>query len=124
MQAPDRVACMRFLTNNLLLYHLHAVHDINSGRQVLPLAFHLQTLHGVDSLAAERGIARSTFDAVGAGRLDNHLAFHNLSVQRHSLQGLVVCSARRLYNLTAVEQKFADIGYASGLAVYLYISVY
>ena len=52
------------MTHLLFLYSLHAVHDIDAGREFVPLLGLLHARHTIDTLCVSRNVGCDVADAV------------------------------------------------------------
>ena len=99
---------MRFPANNLLLYHLHAVHDIDAGRELVPLLGLLHARHAIDTLCVGRNVGCDVADAVGDW-LNYHLVSDHLAVQYHSIILCIELSTVGLYDRAVVKHEVGDV---------------
>ena len=90
-----------------VFHALHAVYDVDAGRQVVPLLGQLYAVKVVDALLAGGHVGCNGADAVVV-RLNHHLGLKHLAIQNYRLLVGVELRTDGLCDGAVVEDEVAD----------------
>ena len=105
-----------------VLHALHAVYDVDAGRQVVPLLGQLYAVKVVDALLAGGHVDCNGADAVVV-RLNHHLVGDNLVVEQHGVRLCIELSTVGLGDGAAVKNEVFKVADRTLAASYLNVCV-
>ena len=92
----------------LSLHSLHAVHDVDAGRELVPLLGLLHARHAIDTLCVGRNVGCDVADAV-SDWLNHYLVGDHLAIECHGVHICIEGSASGLGDGAAVKNEVMKV---------------